>query len=197
MLKWCWSNLLCRGATVGPGWEATVGPAQLAQRRQRGALPAQVSSYLYAGSFFCIWVLSSRCFLGTSILFCYCTWIFYPPTLIQYKSRIRNKSFGSRFGSGSGLKLVSDPDPVSGPDSNPESNPDSNPDPDLDQKLAEFFFVITFLRSLIFKAALHQLCDLATNKLRKKLAIYDNGDLTHLCILQSSLPHAGEHKVRM
>jgi hypothetical protein len=65
--------------------------------------------------------------------------------------RIRNKSFGSGFGSGSGLKLISDPDPVS--------------DPDLDQKLAKFFFfVLKFLRSLIFKAALHQLCDLATNK---------------------------------
>jgi hypothetical protein len=38
--------------------------------------------------------------------------------------RIRNKSFGSCFGSG--LKLVSDPDPVS--------------DPDLEQKLAKFFF---------------------------------------------------------
>jgi hypothetical protein len=32
-----------------------------------------------------------------------------------------------------------------------------------------------------FKAALHQLCDLATNKVRKKLAIYE--DLTHICIL--------------
>ncbi len=36
--------------------------------------------------------------------------------------RIRNKSFGSCFGSGSGLKLVSDPDPVSDPDSHPDSN---------------------------------------------------------------------------
>jgi hypothetical protein len=41
--------------------------------------------------------------------------------------RIRNKSFGSCLGSGSGLKLVSDPDPVSDPGSNPDSNPDSNP----------------------------------------------------------------------
>jgi hypothetical protein len=41
--------------------------------------------------------------------------------------RIRNKSFGSGFGSGSGLKLVSDSDPVSDPDSNPDLNPDSNP----------------------------------------------------------------------
>ncbi len=38
--------------------------------------------------------------------------------------RIRNKSFGSGFGSGSGLKLVSDPDPVTDPDSNPDLNPD-------------------------------------------------------------------------
>ena len=81
--------------------------------------------------------------------------------------RIRNKSFGSFFGSGFGLKLVSDPDLIS--------------DPDLDQKLAKFFFVLKFLGSLIFKAALHQLCDLATNKVRKKLAIYE--DLTHICIL--------------
>jgi hypothetical protein len=98
--------------------------------------------------------------------------------------RIRNKSFGSCFGSGSGLKLVSDPDPVSDPDSNP----------DLDQKLAKFFFILKFLRSLIFKAALHQLCDLATNKVRKKLAIYE--DLSYcLCIV--SLPHAVEHKVHI
>jgi hypothetical protein len=49
-------------------------------------------------------------------------------------------------------------------------------DPDLDQKLAKFFFfLLKFLRSLIFKAALHQLC------VRKKLAIYE--DLTHICIL--------------
>jgi hypothetical protein len=53
--------------------------------------------------------------------------------LLKYKYafqpvlRIRNKSFGSCFGSGSGLKLVSDPDPVSDPDTNPDSNPDSNP----------------------------------------------------------------------
>ncbi len=37
--------------------------------------------------------------------------------------RIRNKSFGSGFGSGSGLKLVSNLDPVS--DSNPDPNPGS------------------------------------------------------------------------
>ena len=67
-------------------------------------------------------------------------------------------------------------------------------DPDLDQKLAKFFFILKFLRSLIFKAALHQLCDLATNKVRKKLAIYE--DLSYcLCIV--SLPHAGEHKVHI
>jgi hypothetical protein len=29
-------------------------------------------------------------------------------------------------------------------------------------------------------AALHQLCDLATNKVRKKLAIYE--DLTQICV---------------
>jgi hypothetical protein len=39
--------------------------------------------------------------------------------------RIRNKSFGSGYGSESGLKLVSDPDPVSDPDSNPDPNPGS------------------------------------------------------------------------
>ncbi len=65
--------------------------------------------------------------------------------------RIRNFFFGSGFESGSGLKLVSDPDPVS--------------DPDLDQKLANFFFVLKFLSSIVFKAALHQLCDLATTKM--------------------------------
>jgi hypothetical protein len=52
--------------------------------------------------------------------------------------RIRNKSFGSCFGSGSGLKLVSDPDP----DPDPDPNPDS--DPDLDQKLAKFFYTNIF-----------------------------------------------------
>jgi hypothetical protein len=62
-IKWCSSYLLCRGATARPRREAAVGPAQLAQRRQRGALPAQVSSYLYAGSSFCIWTLDSRCYL--------------------------------------------------------------------------------------------------------------------------------------
>ena len=50
-------------------------------------------------------------------------------------------------------------------------------DPDPNWKLANFFFLLKFLHSLIFKAALHQLCDLATNKVRKKLAIYE--DLTH------------------
>ncbi len=33
-----------------------------------------------------------------------------------------------KFGSGSGLKLVSDSDPDSNPDSNPDSYPDSNPE---------------------------------------------------------------------
>jgi hypothetical protein len=43
----------------------------------------------------------------------------------------------------------------------------------LDQKLVQFFFVLLkFLRSLIFKDARHQLCDLPTNKVRKKFAIY-------------------------
>ncbi len=66
--------------------------------------------------------------------------------------RIRNKSFGSDFGSGSGLKSVSDSDP------------------ELDQKLAKTFFpVLKLLPSLIFKhkkAALPQLRDLATTKVR-------------------------------
>ncbi len=58
----------------------------------------------------------------------------------------------------------------------------------------QIFFILKFLRSLIFKAALHQLCDLATNKVRKKLAIYE--DLSYcLCIV--SLLHAGEHKVHI
>jgi hypothetical protein len=83
--------------------------------------------------------------------------------------RIRNKSFGSGIGSGSALKLVSYPDPVS--------------DPDLDQKLTKFFLVLKFLRSLIFKAALHQLCDLATNNMRKKLAIYEDLTQTYMHIV--------------
>jgi hypothetical protein len=43
--------------------------------------------------------------------------------------RIRNKSFGSCFGSGSGLKLVSDPDPISDPDSYPGFDVGSVADP--------------------------------------------------------------------
>ncbi len=56
-------------------------------------------------------------------------------------------------------------------------------DQDLDQKLAKFFFVLKFLRSLIFKAALHQLCDLATNKVRKKLAISEDLNHTYMHIV--------------
>jgi hypothetical protein len=44
--------------------------------------------------------------------------------------RIRNKSFGSGFGSG--LKLVSDSDPDSNPAPNPDSNLDPNSVSDLD-----------------------------------------------------------------
>ncbi len=48
-----------------------------------------------------------------------------PILLLNHKVvlRIRNKSFGS----GSGLKLVSDSDPDSNPDANTDSSPDSNP----------------------------------------------------------------------
>ncbi len=74
--------------------------------------------------------------------------------------RTRNKSFGSSYGSGSGRKLVFNLVPVL--------------DPDLDQRQAKFFFVLKFLHILIFKAALHQLCDVPTNKVRKKLAIYED-----------------------
>jgi hypothetical protein len=106
--------------------------------------------------------------------------------------RIRNKSFGSCFGSGSGLKLVSDPDPVSDPVS--DSNPDPNPGSGSRSETGQIFFFLKFLRSLIFKAAFHQLSDLATNKVRKKLALYE--DLSYcLCIV--SVPHAGEHKVHI
>ncbi len=64
--------------------------------------------------------------------------------------RIRNKSFGSCVGSGSGLKLVSDSDP--------DSNPDPNSDSNLDQKLAKLlFFVLKYLPSLIFKHRLPSL----------------------------------------
>ncbi len=67
--------------------------------------------------------------------------------------RIRNFCFGS----GSSLKLVSDP----------------YPDSDVDQKLVKTsFFVLKFLPSLIYKhkkAALPQLRDLATNKVRINL----------------------------
>jgi hypothetical protein len=60
--------------------------------------------------------------------------------------RIRNKSFGSCFGSGSGLKLVSDPDPVSDPDSNPDLYPGSG----SRSETGQIFFILKFLRSLIF-----------------------------------------------
>jgi hypothetical protein len=63
--------------------------------------------------------------------------------------RIRDKSLGSGFGSGSGLKLVSYPDLVSDPDLNPGFDSGSESlDPDLDQKVTKFFFVLKFLRSL-------------------------------------------------
>ncbi len=82
------------------------------------------------------------------------SWLFCSTVL-----RIRNRSFGSGFVSGSGLKLVSDSD--------------------LDQKLAKTsFFVLKFLPSLIFKhkkAAFPQLRDLATNKVRSKFAGFGSG----------------------
>jgi hypothetical protein len=57
--------------------------------------------------------------------------------------RIRNKSIGSGFGSGSGLKLVSDPD--SNPVPNPDSNPGSNLDPNLEFGTGKkLFFVLKF-----------------------------------------------------
>jgi hypothetical protein len=88
---------------------------------------------------------------------------------------IRNKSFGSCFGSGSGLKLVSDPDPVSNPGSGSRSETGQI-----------FFYTKIFTQPRIFKAALDQLCDLATNKVRKKLAIYE--DLSYcLCIVYSTI----------
>ncbi len=102
--------------------------------------------------------------------------------------RIRNKCFGSCFGSGSGLKLVSDVDPVSDPDSNPDSNSgfESGPDSWIRIQIQirnwpNLFFVLKFFTQPHLKAALHHLCDLAKNKLRRKFAIYE--DLTHICIL--------------
>jgi hypothetical protein len=79
--------------------------------------------------------------------------------------RIRNRSFGSNFGSGSGLKLVSDPD------SNPDLNPGFGSRSETGQN---FFFFCSkfFLPSLIFKhkkVALPQLRDLAMNKVRINL----------------------------
>jgi hypothetical protein len=91
---------------------------------------------------------------------------------ILFRIRIRPEvSFGSGSGFGSGFK--------SGFESGFESRVRIRIrilDPDLDKKLAKFFIILKFLRGLIFKAALHQLCDLATNKVRKILAIYE--DLT-------------------
>ncbi len=98
--------------------------------------------------------------------------------------RIRNKSFGSSFGSGSGLKLVSDPDPVSDPDSNPgfESWSESWIRIWI-RNWPNFFCYKIFTQPHLQSSSpnLHQLCDLATNKVRKKLAIYE--DITHICIL--------------
>jgi hypothetical protein len=82
------------------------------------------------------------------------TLLVQPYTLYIYSTafwsalRIRNKSFGSGFGSGSGLKLVSDSDP----DSNPGLNPDPNPGFGSRSETGQnFFFVLKFLPSLIFK----------------------------------------------
>jgi hypothetical protein len=96
------------------------------------------------------------------------SWVLFSTLVL----RIRNKSFRSSSGSGSGLQLASDP--------NSDPNLDSNPD----HKLAKTFFHLKFLRSLIFKhkkAALPQLRDMARKKLRNKFEIYE--DLTHVCIL--------------
>ncbi len=79
-------------------------------------------------------------------------------------------------------------------DPDPDSNPDPNPGSGSRSETGQIFFILKFLRSLIFKAALHQLCDLATNKVRKKLTIYEDHSYC-LCIV--SLPHAGEHKVHI
>ncbi len=85
--------------------------------------------------------------------------------------RIRNKSFGSSFGSGSGLQLVLNPDPDSNPDPNPDLNPDPTPDlnPDSNPGFGSGsvssiririrnwpklpLFVLKFLSSLIFKVS--------------------------------------------
>jgi hypothetical protein len=82
--------------------------------------------------------------------------------------RIRN---GSDFGSGSGLKLVSDSDPDTNPGFGSRSETGQN----------FFFFVLKFLPSLIFKhkkAALPQLRDLATNKVRNKFAGFGSGSIS-------------------
>jgi hypothetical protein len=99
--------------------------------------------------------------------------------------RIRNKSFGSGYGSGSGLQLVLNPIRIRILDWDP------------DQKLAKTSsFLLKFLRSLIFKhkkSVIPQLRDLATNNLRNKFSIYE--DLSHIyvfCMCKVSLPYASE-----
>ncbi len=57
------------------------------------------------------------------LLFSVC--FYWLKRVFQTVLRIRNKSFRSGVGSGSGLKLVSESD--SNPDPNPDSNQDSNP----------------------------------------------------------------------
>jgi hypothetical protein len=82
--------------------------------------------------------------------------------------RIRNNSFGSGLGSGSGLKLVSNSDPNPGFGSRSETG-------------QNFFFVLKFLPSLIFKnkkAAFPQLHDLATSKVRNKFAGFGFGSIS-------------------
>jgi hypothetical protein len=85
----------------------------------------------------------------------------------QYSAvlRIRNKSFGSGVGSGSGLQLVLNPDPDSNPDPNPDSNPDSNPgfgsgsESWIRIRIRNWpklpLFVLKFLRSLKLKKGCH------------------------------------------
>jgi hypothetical protein len=59
-------------------------------------------------------------------------------------------------------------------------------DPDPNWKLANFFFLLKFLHSLIFKTALHQLYYLATYCV-----------CIPYCLCIKSLPHACEQKVHI
>jgi hypothetical protein len=111
--------------------------------------------------------------------------------------RIRNKSFGSCFGSGSGLKLVSDPDPVSDPYSNPDSNPDSNPGSGSRSETGKKIFY-----TKIFTQPHLQGCPPSALWLCYEQSAQNIGDLwgSHTdinayCLFIVSLPHAGEHKV--